>query len=83
MYAGYRIGLMNAVTGTNTVYCVTDHMTMLDAFTELKMFLKLKPEDRLTISFHPIGYGNKHNTDIHVPATIEYDYDVEQDDSLP
>lgn len=83
MYAGYRIAIQNAVTGENIVYCVTDHMTMLDACTELKTHLKLKPEDRLTITFHCIGYGNKHHTDVHVPATYEYVYVDEQDDRLP
>lgn len=80
---GYRIGIHNAITDTKIIYCITDHWTMAEACTELKAHLKLKPEDRLTHTFHCIGYGAMWNTDVHVPATYEYVYVSEQDDRLP
>lgn len=76
MQAGYRIGIINHATNEKIIYCVTDHWTMVEACTELKAHLKLKPEDRLTMTFHPIGYGGMHKTDVHVPAVYEYTYDL-------
>jgi len=73
---GFRIAITNHVSGETKTYCVTDHFSMVEACSELKAYLEFKPEDRLTHTFHCIGYAPKQHTDIQVDAQYEYVYEA-------